>query len=78
MDDIKHILLDKNFELPEEIDLLKSYIQSNFKIDSEIVYSNNSIILKIPSAAVASILRTRLDKIKKEIKTTKKIRIIIV
>ncbi len=78
MDDIKHILLDKNFELPEEIDLLKSHIQSNFKIDSEIIYSNNSIIIKIPSAAVASILRTRLDKIKKEIKTTKKIRIIIV
>ncbi|MCL5113090.1 MAG: hypothetical protein M1554_01255 [Patescibacteria group bacterium] len=77
MDDIRDILTKRRFNPPDEIVLLKKYIQINFDIDSEIINTKNTIIIKINSASVASILRTRIDKIKSELNVPKKIQIII-
>jgi hypothetical protein len=77
MDDIRDILTKRRFNPPDEIVLLKKYIQINFDIDSEIINTKNTIIIKINSASVASILRTRIDKIKSELNMPKKIQIII-
>jgi hypothetical protein len=77
MDNIRDILTKRRFNPPDEIVLLKKYIQINFDIDSEIINTKNTIIIKINSASVASILRTRIDKIKSELNMPKKIQIII-
>ena len=77
MDNIRDILTKRRFNPPDEIVLLKKYIQINFDIDSEIINTKNTIIIKINSASVASILRTRIDKIKSELNVPKKIQIII-
>lgn len=77
MDSIKSILKDQDHNQPKDIGLLKEYILKNYHQEVEVSIKRDTLVLKINSSSLASILRMHLIEIKRVLKITKNIQIII-
>lgn len=63
----------KQPEEPEEIVLVKQFIQENFKMPATVAIRNDALIITVSSAALANTLRMRVTQLKAFSKTTKRL-----
>ncbi len=71
MDSLKTILGNYDYTPPPEIDSIKRYIEQEFNTSVTVTLKDQSIIVLVPSAALANTLRLRSPDIKRrcQIKT---------
>ncbi len=50
---------------PDEIKLIKDYVQAEFQTIVEVMVRDNDIVISVPSGALANTLRLRSPKIRK-------------
>jgi len=74
MDSLNDILANKDFALPEEIKLIKSYVAKNYEQDVDVAIKRNEIIISSRSAGLISNLRLNSPKLIQAANTDKKIR----
>lgn len=67
------ILSRKDFSEPPEIALIKDYIGTHLKADSEVVVHEREIIITVASAALAGTLRFHVRKLQEAAKTKKRL-----
>lgn len=73
MDSLHNILLQRDFDEPIEIKIIKAYIRNTFNADSEVIVRNRDIIIKVANAALANTLRLKGPEIKKICNTDKRL-----
>lgn len=73
MDSLDSILKRKDFEEPPEMAIIKKYVQDEFKTAVGVQVRDKDIIIQVPSAALANMLRLRTPDIKKLCQTTKRL-----
>jgi hypothetical protein len=64
MDSVFKILSHKRFDEPPEIASIKKYVEDEFHVKVGVQVRDKDIIIKVPSAALASTLRLRGPDIK--------------
>ncbi|CAN5612071.1 hypothetical protein BH23PAT1_BH23PAT1_0560 [soil metagenome] len=62
-DQIGDLLDLQRFAEPEEVKIIKSYLQKNFGATGQITVQQTQIIIKVPGAALAGALRMRLHEL---------------
>ena len=67
------LLANKDFDEPDEMKAIKSYVQNNYQVDVEIQMRDKEIIVTTPSAALANTLRLKLPELRKAAATDKRI-----
>ena len=77
MDNLNDLLQNKNFNEPEEIGLIKQFINERYHADAEVKVLQTQITVAVPGAALASSLRSDIVTIQKLCQTEKDIRIFI-
>jgi hypothetical protein len=70
---IDSILGAKRFSEPDEIGLIKDFVQKNFGITPAVAIRPDSFIIAVPNAAVGGALRFRLNELKTQLKTEKRL-----
>ncbi len=73
MQSLIDILGDKDFDVPEEITIIKAYVQRHFKKDVKVTLQTQIIIMTVSSAGLAGSLRPHLHKIQKDLATDKRL-----
>ncbi|HVX48046.1 MAG TPA: hypothetical protein VHA05_01685 [Candidatus Saccharimonadales bacterium] len=73
MDSLDNILKHKNFEEPEEMEVIKQYVQDEFKTAVSVLVRDRDIVIEVPSSALANTLRLRAPDIKRRCHTTKRL-----
>jgi hypothetical protein len=64
MDSVFKILSHKHFDEPPEMASIKKYVEDEFHVKVGVQVRDKDIIIKVPSAALASTLRLRGPEIK--------------
>lgn len=72
---LSDILNKRNFDEPEEIVIIKKFIQEEFGQLSRVKLTENTIFITVSSAALAGALRPRLHELEEMIKTKKRLSI---
>lgn len=72
MDSLNDILGQRNFDEPVEIRLIKTYALENFQSKVEVIVREQDIVINVPSAALANMLRLRGPELKRLCKTGKR------
>lgn len=73
MDSLNSILSNKDFDEPPEIQSIKKYVQDEFKTKVQVQVTPQTIIIIVPSAALASTLRLRGPDIKRRCQLEKRL-----
>lgn len=73
MQSLFDIMGNKDFDVPPEVSEIKAYIKRHFDSDVDVATSPNLITINVSSSALAGSLRLHLHKLKKELKTDKKL-----
>jgi hypothetical protein len=73
MQSLQDIIGRKDFDVPPEIEVIKTFVRKTFSSDVGVIIQTHSITITTPSAGLAGSLRPMLHKLKKELETDKKI-----
>ncbi len=73
MDSLNSILGRKDFDEPSEIKSIKKYVQDEFQTDVSILVREKDIVITVPSASLANMLRLRSVEIKRRCQLDKKL-----
>lgn len=73
MQSLFDILGDKDYDVPPEVAEIKAYVKQYFDVGVAVTIQKHVIILNVQSAALAGSLRPHLHKLKKQLKTEKKL-----
>ncbi len=73
MDSLFNILSKKDFDEPSEMASIKKYVQDEFNVEVGVQIRDKDIIIKVPSAAMASSLRLRGPEIKRRCQLDKRL-----
>lgn len=73
MDSLFNILSKKDFDEPPEMTSIKKYVQDEFNIEVGVLVRDKDIIIKVPSAAMATTLRLRGPDIKRRCQLDKRL-----
>ncbi len=73
MDSLNSILLDKNFDQPQEITAIKAYVQRHFQCDVGVKLAPQAIIITAQNAALAGSLRMHIHQLQSVAATDKKL-----
>jgi hypothetical protein len=76
MDSLYDILANKDFALPDEVKLIKSYVAKTYRQDVNVAFNHNEIIISSRSAGLISNLRLNSPELIQTVNTDKKIRFI--
>ena len=63
MDSLQDILATHRFEAPDEIKALQNYLKTKYKSSGRIKIDGNSVIVAVPSSALAATLQLERTKI---------------
>lgn len=66
MDSLFTILARKDFDEPPEISRIKRYVRDNFSANVGVQVRQRDIVISVPSAALANVLRLRGRELKRE------------
>lgn len=66
MDSLQNILANQRFEAPDEIKALKNYLKAKYSSDGRIKVDERSVIVSVPSSALAATLQMEREKIARE------------
>ncbi len=72
-DSLFDILSRKDFSEPPEIAAIQGYIAEHFHAEAEITMHEFDIVITVPSAALAGVLRFHARKLQAAAKTTKRL-----
>lgn len=72
-DSLFDILARKDFSEPPEIAAIKGYILEHFQVEAEVIVHEFDIIITVPSAALAGVLRFHARKLQTAAKTKKRL-----
>ncbi len=64
---------NRNFDEPVEVTVIKDFVRKQFQMDVGVYLQTHSITITTPSSGLAGSLRPLLHKLKKELKTEKKL-----
>lgn len=73
MDSLFNILSKKDFDEPSEMTSIKKYVLDEFNVEVGVQIREKDIIIKVPSAAMASTLRMRGPEIKRRCQLDKRL-----
>jgi len=73
MDSLQNILGSKDFSQPDDIKALRDYVKRNYKANSYIKLSRDTLILSVASSGLAGTLQLEKDRIIKACGLTKKL-----
>jgi hypothetical protein len=73
MDSLYDLLAGKDFDEPPEIAAIKDYARQQYNSEVQVQIRDQDILVKVPSASLASRLRFDVPKIKAAAKTDKRI-----
>ena len=73
MDSLNSILGKKDFDEPPEIRSIKKYVMDEFKTDVGVQIRERDIVVSVPSASLANMLRLRSVEIKRRCQLDKKL-----
>lgn len=73
MDSIGDVLGKYNIQQPDEVGAIKDYIAQEFKAAASVTVQQNSLIIRVPSAALANTLRLRITTLQKIANTSKRL-----
>lgn len=65
MDSLQNIMAGHRFEAPDETKAIKNYLKSRYASDSRIKVDDTSVVVMVPSSALAATLQLERDKIAK-------------
>jgi len=77
MDSIADILANKNFETPDEVTILKQYIELKYNQQVVIKIQNNSYVISSPSSGLITNLKLNSHELSKLLPKSKSIRFVI-
>jgi hypothetical protein len=72
-DSLFDILARKDFSEPSEMVAIKGYIQDHFQTEAEVIAHEFEIIIVVPSASLAGVLRFHVRKIQTAAQTKKRL-----
>jgi hypothetical protein len=73
MDSLRSILHDKDFDEPPEIASIKKFVQAEFGVTVGVSVNTSSIIISVPSSAMANSLRLRSPELKRRCQLDKRL-----
>lgn len=73
MDSLDNILKRKDFDEPPEMEIIKQYVQDEFKTAVGVLVRERDIVIQVPSAALANTLRLRTPDIRRRCHTDKRL-----
>jgi hypothetical protein len=73
MQSLQDIMGNKDFDVPPEVEAIKTFVRKTFNSDVGVSIQAYSITITTPSAGLAGSLRPMLHKLKKELDTDKKL-----
>lgn len=73
MDSLTNILRDKNFGEPPEMASIKKYVQDEFQVEVGVQVRERDIVVMVPNASLANMLRLRGPDIKRRCQLTKRL-----
>jgi hypothetical protein len=72
MDSLHDILGNKNFDEPPEAASIKKYVRDTFQAEVSVQLKERDIIIIVPNAALASMLRLRSPEIRRRCQLAEK------
>ena len=72
-DSLFDILSRKDFSEPEELAAIKAYIDERFHVEPQVMVREFDIIITVPSAALAGVLRFHVRKLQIAASTKKRL-----
>ncbi|HVX58407.1 MAG TPA: hypothetical protein VG964_01590 [Candidatus Saccharimonadales bacterium] len=63
MDSLQDIMAEHRFEAPDETKALKGYLANRYSVSGRIKVDDTSVILMVPSSALAATLQLEREKI---------------
>lgn len=72
-DSLGDLLRNYDLDEPPEIKRVKAFIRNTFQKEVAVALRDNEIIISVPSAAFAGVLRPQLYKIRNECETDKRL-----
>jgi len=73
MDSLSSILSGKDFDEPQEITSIKKYVQDEFQSNVSVQVRDKDIVISVPSASLANMLRLRTPEIKRRCQLDKRL-----
>ena len=73
MDSLQDILGKKNFRPPDEIAVVKEYIERRYKSPSRVRVERDAVIVRVPSSALAATLQLEQNILINSCQLTKKL-----
>jgi hypothetical protein len=73
MQSLQDILGEKDFGVPPEVEIIKSFVRTQLRGDVHVHLQAHSITIVTPSASMAGALRPLLHSLKKELASEKRI-----
>ena len=73
MDSLRNLMSKKDFDTPKEVVIIKDFLRKHFQRDATVNLSSYAITIVVESASLAGALRAKLEALKKELETSKKI-----
>ncbi len=73
MDNLRSILGNKSFEPPDEIAIIKEYVEAKFKSQVDITMHPRTIVISAKTSSLAGTLRLHLHELTELCKTDKKL-----
>lgn len=73
MDDIRDILLKRDFDVPPEVKVLKEYVLRHYNAEVTVTVDQRQLIIAHPSAALIGTLRLNTSKLQRVTNTDKRI-----
>ena len=73
MDSLQDILGKKNFTPPDEIAVVKEYIERRYKSPSRVRVERDAVIVRVPSSALAATLQLEQNTLISSCQLTKKL-----
>lgn len=72
-DSLFDILQKKDFSEPPEVAAIKSYVDDHFQVTPEVRLGDYDIIITVPSAALAGVLRFHVKQLQAAAQTKKRL-----
>jgi hypothetical protein len=73
MDSLQDILGAKNFDTPDEIEKVRTYVKDRYNSPSTAKLERGTIILSVPNSALAATLQMEREQISETFKLTNKL-----
>lgn len=75
---VNDILSNRNYDKPDEIEIIKKFVHENFDSECSVRVSATNIMIQVDNSALAGSLRLKLESLKKLCDSDKKLFIRIV